>query len=316
MASLGTFALPRAADALPAVRVGLLEYGTVNWEMGVIRRQQLDQSAGARIEVVPFAVKEAAAVALQAGAVDAIVTDWIWVARQRAQGRNWVFAPYSRMVGSVMVRPDAGMASVADLRGTRLGIAGGGLDKNWLLLRAYARRQFGVDAADLVRPTFAAPPLLNALMLKGELPAVLNFWHFSARLRAAGMNELISMTSVLQELGLDPDVPLLGWAFDAGWARRAPGAIEGLLRASAAAKAQLRTDDALWLELQALVRAEGATLTALRDGYRAGIPVSGGGRAQESAQAVFEVLATHGGSALVGSLKALPAGLFWSDKAA
>jgi NitT/TauT family transport system substrate-binding protein len=184
------------------------------------------------------------------------------------------------------------------------------------LLRAYARRQFGVDAADLVRPTFAAPPLLNALMLKGELPAVLNFWHFSARLRAAGMNELISMTSVLQELGLDPDVPLLGWAFDAGWARRAPGAIEGLLRASAAAKAQLRTDDALWLELQTLVRAEGATLTALRDGYRAGIPVSGGGRAQESAQAVFEVLATHGGSALVGSLKALPAGLFWSDKAA
>ena len=38
-------------------------------------------------------------------------------------------------VGGVMVRPDSGVYTLADLRGKRLGVAGGPLDKSWLLLR-------------------------------------------------------------------------------------------------------------------------------------------------------------------------------------
>ena len=78
-----------------------------------------------------------------------IVTDWIWVSRQRAQGRLYAFVPYSLTVGSLMVRPDAGIRTLGDLRGKRVGVAGGPIDKSWLLLRAYARRTLGEDLTKL-----------------------------------------------------------------------------------------------------------------------------------------------------------------------
>jgi len=129
------------------IRVGILQYGTASWELDVMERKGFAAAEGVRLRLVPLALKDAANIALQGGAVDVIVTDWIWVARQRAEGRDYTFVPYSRAVGGVMVRPDAGAKSIADLRGKRLGVAGGALDKSWLLLRAYSRKTLGEDAA-------------------------------------------------------------------------------------------------------------------------------------------------------------------------
>ena len=84
-----------------------------------------------------------------------------------------------------MVRPDAGIESLDDLRGRKIGIAGGPVDKSWLMLRAFAKKKIGVDLKEVVEPIYAAPPLLNKVMLKGEIPAALNFWHYTARLKAA-----------------------------------------------------------------------------------------------------------------------------------
>src|SRR5262249_59473080 len=54
---------------------------------------------GVEPRVVALASPNATSVALQGGAVDLIVTDWIWVSRQRAQGRLYTFVPYSLTVG-------------------------------------------------------------------------------------------------------------------------------------------------------------------------------------------------------------------------
>lgn len=300
-----------AATGLPTVRVGALQYGTVMWALDVMQRHGLAEQAGVRIEVVPMALKESAAVALQGGAVDVIVTDWLWVARQRAEGRDYTFVPYSRAVGGVMVRPDAGIDGVADLRGRRLGVAGGALDKSWLLLRAWAHKTQGVDAAQWVDASFAAPPLLNTLMLKGELPAVLNFWHYAARLRASGMRELLGIDEVLRGLGVAGELPMLGWVFRDAWAERHGAALAGLLRASMRAGQIMRDSDAEWEALRPLVRADDdVTLTALRDGFRAGIPEGSAAQAERTAQQVFGILAGVGGAELVGSATALPAGTF------
>lgn len=305
-------AVPAAAAEAGTVRIGVLQYGTVNWELDVIKRLGLAEKEGIRIEIVPLALKDAANVALQGGAVDIIVNDWIWVARQRAEGRDFTFVPYSRAVGGIMVRPDAGVQSLAELRGKRLGVGGGALDKSWLLLRAYSRKTLGEDAARLVRPDFGAPPLLNALILKGELPAVMNFWHFAARLKAAGMRELLSVDQMLAALGLEGELPMVGWVFREEWAARNRGALEAFLRASATAKQAMRDSDELWESLRAQTRAEDdATLLALRDGYRAGIPTVDDARAETAARGVFGILAELGGAELVGTASALPAGTFW-----
>ncbi len=301
----------QAAD-LATLRVGILQFGTVSWELEVMQRKGFAEREGIRLEIVPLALKDAANVAMQGDAVDIIVNDWIWVARQRAEGRDFTFVPYSLAVGGVMVRPDSGAHTLADLRGKRLGVAGGPLDKSWLLLRAYARRTVGEDAATLMRVDFAAPPLLNELVLRGELSAALNYWHYGARLRAAGLHELLSMEEILAGLGVRSELPLVGWVFREGWARQNAEAVSGFLRASAAAKAYMRESDEIWTQLRPMMRVEDdAGFIALRDGFRAGIPAGTMGEAEEVARQVFEILASEGGRELVGDAKTVAEGTFW-----
>lgn len=300
--------------AEPAVvRVGILQYGTVSWELEVMQKHGLAEREGIRIEITPLALKDAANVAIQGAAVDMIANDWIWVSRQRSEGRDFAFVPYSQAVGSIMVRPDAGVSRFGDLRGKRLGIAGGALDKSWLLLRAYSRRTLGEDAASFVKPDFAAPPLLNELMLRGEMPAVLNFWHYGARLKAAGMIEILDMKQILAGIGEDSELPLVGWVFTEKWANANRAALDGFLRASAAAKQLMLESDEVWVELRPMMKVDDdETFHALRDGFRAGIPRTSTAEAEAVAARVFGLLAKEGGSALVGSSKALAPGTFWA----
>jgi NitT/TauT family transport system substrate-binding protein len=307
------FCSTATANDLFKVRVGVLKFGTVNWALSVIKEQGLDQAEGVELEVVPLANKNATNVALQGGAVDMIVTDWIWVSRQRAEGKTYTFAPYSLAVGSLMVHPDAGISSIADLEGKNLGIAGGPVDKSWLLIRAYSQQELGKDIADMLQPNFAAPPLLNELMAQGELDAALNFWHFTARLKAQGMQELIGVGDILPALGVEGEAPLLGWVFDESWANDNRDGVESFLRAARNATSMMKTDDALWDGfLRPLTKAkDDATLLALRDGFRAGVPTQFGDNEIKVAGQVFEILAKLGGEDLIGASTTLQPGTFW-----
>ena len=302
------------AHAEPAtVRAGVLSYGTVNWELNVVKHRGLDRKEGVELLVTKLGGKNASAVALQGGAVDVIVTDWIWVSRQRAAGADFTFVPHSVAVGGLMVRPDAGIKSIGDLRGRKIGIAGGPVDKSWLMLRAYAMKSIGADLKDIAKPTFAAPPLLNRIMLKGEIPAALNFWHYTARLKAAGMVELISVTDLLPALGVNGRPPLIGWVFSERWAKDNGPAIKGFLRALRAAKKIMASSDAEWDRLRPLTKAKNdETFFALRDAYRAGIPKSFRDADIAAAKALFKTLAEYGGRDLIGESPVLAPGTFWS----
>lgn len=302
-----------AEDQLPVVRVGALKFGTVNWELEVIRSQGLDRAYGFELQVVSLGSKNASNVALLGGAVDVIVSDWIWVSRLRAEGKPFVFAPYSLIVGKLYVHPNAGVTGLADLAGKKLGIAGGPVDKSWLLLRAYGQKTLGWDLDDKVIKSFVAPPLLNELMMRDEVSAALTFWHYGARLEAAGMKPIVDIEQVLTELGVDAPVPLLGWVFDENWAAQNPQAIQGLLAASYAAKAKLETDDAVWDSLRPMMKADDeATYQALKQGYRSGIPRQFAATERMAAAKAFDLLAQQGGAELIGKSQHLSPGTFWS----
>jgi len=295
------------------IRVGVLAYGTVKWELDTVVHHGLDQAEGVELVVTELSGKNAIAIALQGGAVDAIVTDWIWVSRQRSSGADFTFVPHSVAVGGLMVRPDAGIKSLDDLRGRKIGIAGGPVDKSWLMLRAFAKKKIGVDLKDVVEPTFAAPPLLNKIMLKGEIPAVLNFWHYTARLKAAGMTELVGVNELLPALGVAGQPPLIGWVFSDKWAASNADTTKGFLRSLRAAKKILASSDSEWERIRKLTKASSdETFVALRDSYRAGIPKSFGDRDIVAADQLFSILAKYGGRDLVGDSASLAAGTFWS----
>ena len=312
IAGLGFALLAQAALAgEPVIRIAVLKFGTVNWELDVIRHHGLDKANGFTLEVMPVANKQASTIMFQGREADMIVTDWVWVARQRAEGRDIRMIPYSRSVGGMVVTAGSPIRSLADLKGKKIGIAGGPVDKSWILIQALARMRHGIDLAKEAEPVFGAPPLLFKKGLSGELDAVINFWHFLAKMEARGMRRIVDVADAAAELGLNPDTPLLGYAFRGDWAKDNPVLASGLARASRQAKDILRDSDAEWDRLRPRMKAkDDATFIALRDGFRAGIP---GADAVDlaSAQAMFAVLAELGGAKLVGKATTVEPELFF-----
>lgn len=301
----------RAAD-LGTMRVGALKFGTVNWELDVIKAHGLDAKEGFTLEVVPFGANDAADVALMGGAVNAVVEDWLFVSRQRSDGVPLTFIPYSSNVGAVMVKPDSPVTGLAGLKGKKLGVAGGPLDKGWLMLQAYAKQKDGLELAQEVEPVFAAPPLLTEKLKSGELDAALNYWNFGARLEAQGYRRLVGVGEVQEALGVPASVPQLGYVFQEGWGDANAALVEAFARASRAAKEIMKTSDAEWQRLMLITRAENAAeQDAFMRRYREGIVEHWGPEQQAQAAKLFAVLAELGGEKLVGSSPELAPGTFW-----
>lgn len=302
---------PVMADPV-TIRVGVLEFGTVNWELDTIQHYRLDEEHGIDLQMVGLAGRDATTLALRSGDVDAIVIDWIWVSRERAQGYDYTFMPFSKAVGALVVPAESDIDDLGDLEGRHIGIAGGPLDKSWLLLRALAEKEHGLDLADTVEAAFGAPPLLNEQLRLGRLDGVITYWHYVARLEADGMRRVLDVTDAGRRLGLESDVPLLGFAFSESRAEENEDALLGLLEASLEAKALLATDDAAWERLRPLMQAEDEEVfVALREGYRAGIPSSWGARERRDAEELFSIMAKFGGAELVGRSDQLEPGTFW-----
>ncbi len=298
---------------VPELRVGVLEFGTVGWEIDTVQRLGLARRHGIRLDVVPLASENAMKVALLSGSVDLVVSDWFWVATLRSRGQDYQFVPFSKAVGAVVANPKAGIKSLADLKGKRVGVAGGPVDKSWLIARAYARKQYGIDLKSAAKPQFAAPPLINHLMFDGELPAAINFWQYSARLVAEGMQPVITVEQMLKGLGVKTVPPLLGWVFSQRWAETHGDALRAFIAATYDAKEELARSDAAWQPLRSKVKPENeAVFAAIRQGYRDGIVDHFGAPEIHAAGQLFRLIAEENHGELTSGTKELPADVFWS----
>lgn len=294
----------------PTIRAAVLKFGTVNWELNTIKHHGFDTVNGFNLEVDGVAGSAAAQIAFQAGETDVIVSDWLWVARQRAAGKDFVFIPYSKAVGGIMVHGDSPAQDLNDLAGLKVGIAGGPLDKSWLILQAYAEKNHGMNLADDTEQVFGAPPLIFGASMSGELDAAINFWHFGAKMEAGGMRTLVSVEDAAIDLGLDPETPLLGYVVHGEMLRDHPDLVNGLTAASRAAKDLLTTDDAEWDRLRENMNAnDDAQFAALVAGFRAGIPAPGP-IDEDAASRMLTLMYDLGGAELLGDASELPAGTF------
>ena len=135
LAGAGALLLPGrpASSATSETRLGMLQFGTVQWVADVISRNKLDASHGIALQTQTLANTDAGRVALMAKSADIVTSDWTFVASQRAAGTRLCFAPFSSSTGGVMVQPSSPIRSLADLAHRRLGVAGGPLDKSWLI---------------------------------------------------------------------------------------------------------------------------------------------------------------------------------------
>ena len=299
------------AEALPTLRVGTLPFGAVHWEIATILDNGLDRAAGVSVENVPLASNEAARIGFLSGSVDSIVTDLLFAARLRSEGKGIKFLPYSTSEGALVVKPGSPIRSIADLEGKSIGIAGGALDKSWLLLQAAGKAQ-GLDLATKAKPVFGAPPLLSLKVENGELDAGLLYWTYAARLEAQGFRTVITVEKIAEQLGAKGPIAFVGFVFRDGLAE---ATLAGFGKAARRAETMMADDPAIWAKLRPLMKApDEKTFEALKAAFQRGIPTQPLAAEIAEATAFYVTLARIGGPGLVGNATALPEGLYVDPK--
>jgi NitT/TauT family transport system substrate-binding protein len=288
------------ASAADTIRLAVQKTGTLSWELDVIRAHGLEQAHAVTIEANELASPEAGKIALRGGSADVIVSDWLWVSRERSLGATLAFYPYSSALGAVMAQPASPIAALADLKGHTLGVAGGAIDKSWLLLQA-AMKQRGLDLARATNVVYGTPALLAQKAIQGELDATLNYWNFCAALEAKGFRRLAGVDDVLPALGVKGRPAFVGYVFDVRWAAAHADALARFVAAAREAQEILAHSDAEWERIAGLIGArDPTTLKIYRDRYREGIPRRPIADEVADARTLYHVLAGVGGNALVG----------------
>ena len=302
------------AFAADTIRIATQKTGTLAWELAVMRAHGFDREAGLDVVATELASPEAGKIALRGGSADVIVSDWLWVSRERRLGSKVVFYPYSSAVGAVMASPRSQITTLADLKGRSLAVAGGPIDKSWLLLQA-ALKQDGVDLKTQSTIAYGAPALLAEKTLRGEFDATLNYWNFCADLEAKGLRRIAGIDEIMPKLGVAGPSAMLGYVFDEAWAAKNRDAIGRFLAATRRAKETLASSDAEWQRIASLVGvSDAATLGVYRDRYRAGIPRRPVAAEEADARTLFRVLARLGGAELVGPADEPAPGTFYQPE--
>ncbi len=300
-----------AADKI-AIRVGVQALGTLEWELQVLQVDPLFNSSEIALQVIPLANAEAGKIALQSDSVDMIVSDWIWVSSIRASSGDLTFYPYSNTSGALLVPKNSPIYSIVDLKGKHLGIAGGELDKNWLLLQALAQKE-NVNLSESVDKVFGAPPLLNEQLKQDRLDAVLTYWHFAARLETQGYRQIVDGRQILQGLGIKLNVPSLGYVFKQAWGRAHKAELNNFFKALRQAKLKICTQDAVWQSIIPLTRvSDSQTLALLRQRYCQGDVDQWGIEEQRAAESIYQVLRGVSQNKLTGNAEHIQDGTFWT----
>lgn len=294
---------------LPVITAGVLITGSVDWELRAMEHIRMPDEHGFQLEIKRFGSVNALQVALQGGAVDIIVSDWIWAARQSELGRSFIFAPYSTLSGAMLVADDSALRSLPDLKSERLVVAGSPEGKSWQIINAFARSEYAIDLSRYADIRYVAPPLANALLQQGAAAASLNFWHFNATLVGRGFRSLISAEEALVGLGVSADIPMLGWVFSKRFASANPQLLSTFLEASRQTKLHLVADDQVWQFLKPNMNVQDEShFLALVAAFRAGTPSKLSAKQRAEIGKLYKIIQSQSGQAEGSSF---PPEIFW-----
>ena len=187
-----------------------------------------------------------------------------------------------------------GVETICDLKGQSVGVVGGETDKSWLILQALATKDCGFDLSEETKVLTGAPPLMSQQLETGAVQAVSTYWHFAAKLRAAGMPEVMGVGEAMTQLGIDPAPPMIGFVWDAD---RLDADLAGAMLRAAEAGRETLSDDAAWEPLRPMMRVKSdAEFAALRDAFQAGRPGPWTQANTDAAEKLYNLLTDLGGA--------------------
>lgn len=271
--ALACIGAAQAREALPVLSLSVLQFGTPHWELEHLKRRQLDRANGFELKVRLVADLPASRLAVTSGSVDGAVGDLLWTQARHAAGTSHLYLPFSSQIGEILVPQGSDIRQLSDLVGKRIGVAGGPDGLGWRLLQEAASRQ-GIDLARSAEIQFAAPPLLGQALRRGQVDALLTYWHFAARMKGeGGVDQAFAMQELLTDLGLQPDQAVLGYVFPQAWAEANPRLLDAFARALQQTKQELAQTPAHWDAIRPLLRADDdAVFEELRRAFLEGTP--------------------------------------------
>ena len=297
------------------LKIAVLKFGSVNWELDVLKHHELDKKFNLKLKSVQMTNKDAAAIAFLADSVDIFVTDWIWVSKQRHSGNKVSFLPYSTAAGGLVIKNSSSIKNIHDLKDKKIGVAGGAIDKSWLLFRAFFKKKYGEEANKFFKISFAAPPLINGLLKNGDLDAGINYWNYVARLKTQGFKSIINIEDILPKLGIYGDLPLIGYVFKEDLLVKDYDLVKRFLQATNQSRKILEESDEEWNRIMNLTGSKDQQmLITIRDGFRKGIPKSNTQTLSDNIIKAYDILKEIGGKNLVGEGEYLAKGTIWNAK--
>ncbi|WP_338739750.1 ABC transporter substrate-binding protein [Haloplanus salilacus] len=263
---------------LPVIRARFEHNGSPRYLLYAIKRFGYDHDHGVHLDVRLVSDElesgmETIRSRLNGGDTDLVDTDFISVARERAEGADIVAVhPYGRTVGGLVAHEDADISGLEDLSGHRIGVTRR-LDKNWILTRAACREYHGFDPDETVTLVKAeSRDDLTRLIRSGEVDAGFQFWPLVPELTRTGpYEEVLSVSHLVQRLsGTDRELPVATFLTGESYLDDHPDAVRGFADAARDAVDRLHEDDDLWGRIgEALMHEDDPTvIRAVRDGWR------------------------------------------------
>jgi ABC-type nitrate/sulfonate/bicarbonate transport system substrate-binding protein len=244
-------AAPAAAQEPVKIKLGDPAQSLNSIASQTMIRQGFDKKHGIAVEYVTFPTLDGLFTAIRGKAVDVGFGGWTAFAQFRSKGAPiTMIYPVGRGISlDVVVPANSPLASLADLKGKKIGSYAGAAGTATVLLRVLTSKYFGFDPGKTNHLQYAGAALLPDLAAKGDLDAVLLFDPIAVRAIASGKFKSIANLSKLYKEKVGDDFLWIGYASNDDFIAKHPEALKAFNKA--------------WLEAVAYVKANPAVFDPL-----------------------------------------------------
>jgi ABC-type nitrate/sulfonate/bicarbonate transport system substrate-binding protein len=291
------------------VRVIFNPAGTNSFPASVMQKFNLGPKYGFELQLIPANTTQAQVTALQSGAAEVAVLDWLDISRLKNAGVNMVgIAPFLRFGADFFVVPASStIKNFGDLKGKKVGTYSR-TTLNWVVARAVSQQVYKFDIEKESTLQEGAVGLLRGLVENNQVDAALIFNSLTPGLVVSGKGRvLVKITDLINQVGL-PEIPFLLYAIDANYATAHPANTKAFLAAYRESIDILQTNDQVWMDRAVEMKMDEQALAIFRGEARTDIMKTFSTTTDVDIRKTFAALLAIAGPGDLG-LNAIPDGI-------
>lgn len=240
---------PTATSAPPIVlRFSSIVNASQSYIPVLMMEKGIGKKYGLDIQLIPLSTTGQQWTSMRAGDADISSGSVLDLLRQRQAGlKAKAIRGFSTFGNAILAPPDKPFSKLSDLKGVRVGTPSAIL-LDWMILRAAGLKSENFDIGKDTQVSESSPPLLNQLMLRGQLDAALQFApDFALQPTTEGTLKVVTtVPQVMAKAGFDPQVFYLTYNLTDAWREKYPDGAARIVAAMDEAVELMDKDDSIW----------------------------------------------------------------------